>query len=112
MKIMGPGSGFLLCIGSGIGVGLHSRGDWLLQACVASALIAIAHILLKSEHYQDYMHNCKSGGRPEIENETLRKLALNTEKTLPSKLQYFILSFSVNIAIILAVTLAVRKVFG
>ena len=34
MKLMGPGMGFFLCAGTGIGIGLFSGPYWLLLALI------------------------------------------------------------------------------
>ena len=67
MKIMGPGMGVYLCIGTGLGLGLFAGPGWGWQALVGAIIIAVAGVLLKSFHYQSYVTNSKqTGTKPKV----------------------------------------------
>jgi len=106
MKIMSSGTGFFLCIGTGLGIGLFVGPGWGWQALAGAIIIAIASVLLKSEHYQDYIANCE-GKQIELEPSFLQKFILKGGKTKPSAILYISLSFLQNLVIIFIVVFIV-----
>lgn len=114
MKGVGPGMGLFLCIGTGLGIGLTSGRGWGLYALVGAVLIAIASVVLRSEHYRGYIQACR-GKQVEVDSPFLRRLLLRggrTEPTRPSVALYIVLSFLQNSVIIFAVALIVFAVKG
>ena len=114
MKIMSTGAGFFLCIGTGLGIGLFSGPGWGLYAILGAIIIAIANVVLKSEHYQDYVNNCK-GKEIKVETSFLQKLIIRRSgKTRPNVILYISLSFLLNAIIIFVVafiTFFVKSLF-
>jgi len=111
MKIMGPGTGFLLCLGTGLGIGLFGGPGWGWEAVAGAMLIAIANVLLKSEHYKDYVGNCK-GKEIKLESSFLQKFIIKGNKTKPSVILYISFSFLQNAVIIFVVSFIVFFVKG
>ena len=111
MKIMSSGTGFFLCIGTGLGIGLFAGPGWGWQALAGAIIIAIANVLLKSEHYQDYIANCE-GKQIKLRRSFLQKFILKGGKTRPSVILYISLSFLQNSIIIFVVTFLVFFVKG
>jgi len=111
MKIMSSGMGFFLCVGTGLGIGLFAGPGWGWQALAGAIIIAIANVLLKSEHYQNYIANCE-GKQIELESSFLQKFILKGSKTKPSVILYISLSFLQNSVIIFIVAFIVFFVKG
>lgn len=109
--IMSSGMGFYLCIGTGLGIGLFAGPRWGWQALAGAIIIAIANVLLKSEHYQDYIANCE-GKQIKLESSFLQKFILKGGKTKPSLILYISLSFLQNLVIIFIVAFVVFFVKG
>ena len=106
MKIMTSGTGFFLCIGTGLGIGLFAGPGWGWQALAGAMIIAIANVLLKSEHYQDYIAACE-GKEIKLESSFLQKFILKGGKTKPSVISYISLSFLQNSIIIFVIAIVV-----
>ena len=108
---MNLGMGFFLCLGSGLGIGLFAGPSWGWQALAAAIIIAIANVLLKSEHYQDYIANCE-GKQIKLESSFLQKFILKGGETKPSVILYVGLSFIQNLVIIFIVVFIVFFIKG
>jgi len=73
----------------------------------AAAIIAVAHVLLKSEHYQDYIAPC-DGKKPDVRSRFLRRLVIKKSsrfggwKVKPSVPLYLGLMFFQNMLVISA----------
>ncbi|MFH1540723.1 MAG: hypothetical protein ABID79_02585 [Elusimicrobiota bacterium] len=111
IKIMSSGTEFFLCIGTGLGIGLFAGPGWGWQSLVGAIIIAIANILLKSEHYQNYIANCE-GKEIKLDSSFLQKFILRGGKTKPSVILYIILSFLQNSVIIFIVAFIVFFITG
>lgn len=111
MKAMGSGTGFFLCLGSGLGIGLFGGAGWGWEVAAIAMLIAIANVLLKSDHYKDYVENCE-GKEIRLESSFLQKFIIKGNKTKPSIPLYISLSFVQNALIILVVSFIVFFVRG
>lgn len=111
MKIMGPGTGFFLCLGTGLGIGLFGGPGWGWEVAAIAMLIAIANVLLKSEHYKDYVANSK-GKEIRLESSFLQKFIIKGNKTKPNITLYISLSFVQNALIIFVVSFIVFFVKG
>lgn len=111
MKTMSSGLGFFLCIGTGLGIGLFADHGWGWQALAGAIIIAIANILLKSEHYQDYIAAC-NGKEIKLGSSFLQKFILKGGETKPSVILYIGLSFLLNSVIIFIVAFIVFFIKG
>ncbi len=103
--------GFFLCIGTGLGIGLFAGPGWGWQALAGATVIAIANVLLKSEHYQNYIASCE-GKQIKLRSSFLQKFILKGGKTKPSVILYISLSFLQNSIIIFVIALVVFFVRG
>lgn len=108
---MSSGTGFFLCIGTGLGIGLFAGPGWGWQALAGAIVIAIANVVLKSTHYQDYIANCK-GRQVKLGSSLFQKCILKGDKTRPSVILYISLSFLQNSIIIFVVAFVVFFVKG
>jgi hypothetical protein len=54
---MKGGMGFLLSLGTGLGIGLFAGPGWGWQALVGSALIATAQVVFRSDSFEAYIVN-------------------------------------------------------
>lgn len=106
MKIMGPGAEIFLCIGTGLGIGLFAGPGWGWQVLAGAIIIVIASVLLKSEHYQDYIRACE-GREIKLKSFLLQKFILKGGETKPSVILYIIFSFLHNSIIIFIVAFIV-----
>ena len=111
MKIMSSGTGFFLCIGAGLGIGLFAGPGWGWQALTVAIIMAIGSVLLKSEHYQDYIANCE-GKQIKLDNSFLQKFILKGGKTKPNVILYIGLSFLQNSVILFIVAFVVFFIKG
>lgn len=59
MKILSVGTSFFICIGTGLGIGLFSGPGWGWTVLFVAFIISLANVVLKSEHYCDYIANCE-----------------------------------------------------
>jgi hypothetical protein len=106
--LMPGGTGFFFCLGTGLGVGLCEDSVWVWPVPVIAATIALASVLLKSEHYQDYLAAC-GGEEPEVRTRFLRRFrfVMKPKPVKPNVVLYLCLAFGLNVILIFVVALLV-----
>jgi len=104
--LMGPGMGLSLCIGTGLGIGLFGRPGWGWQALGGAIIVAFAHIVVRSEHYQNYIASCQ-GREIKLESSFLQRFIIKGGKNRPSVIWYLVLCFLQNSVVIFVVAFAV-----
>jgi hypothetical protein len=109
---MQSGTGFLLCVGTGLGISLFARSGWIWQGLIGGFLIAIANVLFKSDHYKDYCANCR-GRETKLESRFLQKFIIPSQGTTePSLATYLLLAFIQSSFLIFVVAGIVRLIVG
>ena len=54
---MKAGTGFFLCVGTGIGILLFSGEKWVWQGLIGAFIISLLHVITKSENFTDFKSN-------------------------------------------------------
>lgn len=108
MKLMKSGSGFFLCVGIGIATSYLPNTYLVLYSILGAIIIAVLHVVLKSEHYCDYLENCK-GNKINIDSKVLQKFIIQQNQPVkPSIIRYIVMSFILNCIIIFSVIFIIR----
>lgn len=111
MRFMGTGMSLFLSVGTGLGIGLFAGHGWGWQGLGGAIIIALLHIFLRSEHYQNYITSCEKR-EIKLEFPFLQRFIFKGRKTKPSVICYFGLCFLQNSMIIFIVAFAVSFLKG
>ena len=76
---------------------------------VFTAIVALAGVLLKSEHYQFYLAGC-TGEEPEVRTRFLRRFVMKPKPVKASVVLYLCLAFGENMVLIFVVALLVSLI--